>query len=185
MTSDIEKAFLNIEIAEEHRDVLRMLWIDDIFTDNPHLLVKCFQRVVFGLKPSPFLLNGTVKHHVSKYELEDPQFVVQFLASIYVDDLISGNGTVPEAFQFYLKAKEQLLKAGFNLRKFLSNSPELIKLINEREGTVIEQGSLVDGSLTLEDQSYTKSALNCAEKIEEKSESKVLGVVWNHCNYEV
>ena len=43
MTSDIEKAFLNIEIAEEHLEVLRMLWIDDIFTDNPHLLVKRFQ----------------------------------------------------------------------------------------------------------------------------------------------
>ena len=41
-TSDLEKAFLNIEIAEEHRDVLRMLWIDYIFTDNPHLLVKRF-----------------------------------------------------------------------------------------------------------------------------------------------
>ena len=58
-------------------------------------------------------------------------------------------------------------------------------LINEREGTVMEQGPLVDGSLTLEDQSYTKSSLNCAEKIEEKSESKVLGVVWNHCNDEI
>ena len=55
-----------------------------------------------------------------------------------------------------VKAKERLLEAGFNLRKFLSNSPKLMKLINEREGTVIEQGSLVDGSLTLEDQSYTK-----------------------------
>ena len=73
LTSDIEKAFLNIEIAEEHHDVLRMLWIDDIFTDN--LLVKRFQRVVFGLKPSPFLLNRTVKHHISKYELEDPQWL--------------------------------------------------------------------------------------------------------------
>ena len=169
-TSDVAKAFLNMEIAEEHRDVLRMLWIDDIFTDNPHLLVKRFQRVVFGLKPSPFLLNGTVKYHISKYELEDPQFVAQFLASVYVDDLISGNGTVPEAFQFYLKANERLLEAGFNLRKFLSNSSELMKLINEREGTVIQQGYLVDGSLTLEDQSYTKSSLNCAEKIEENSE---------------
>ena len=32
--------------------------------------------------------------------------MAQFLASICVDDLISGNGTVSEAFQFYLKAKE-------------------------------------------------------------------------------
>ena len=38
LTSDIDKAFLNIGIAEEHRDVLRMLWTYDIFTDNLHLL---------------------------------------------------------------------------------------------------------------------------------------------------
>ena len=61
LTSDIEKAFLNIEIAEEYRDVLRMLWIDDIFTDDPHLSVICFQRAVFGLKPSPFPLERNCK----------------------------------------------------------------------------------------------------------------------------
>ena len=73
-----------------------MLWIEDIFTDNP-------QRVVFGLKPSPFLLNGAVKHHISKYELEDPEFVDQFSASFFVDDLISGMEQFQiEAFQFYL-----------------------------------------------------------------------------------
>ena len=71
------------------------------------------------------------------------------------------------------------------MQKFLCNSPELVKRINEREGTVIEQGSSVVGSLTLEDQSYTKSLINCAEKIEDKSESKVLGVVWNYCNDEI
>ena len=90
--------------------------------------------------------------------------MAQFLASIYVNDLISGNGTAPEVFQLYLKAKERLLVGGFNLRKFLSNSPQLMKFVNEREGSVIEQGSSVNGSLTLEDQSYTKSSLNCAEK---------------------
>ena len=89
-----------------------MLWIDDIFTDNPHLLVKRFQRVAFGVKPSPFLLNGTVKHHISKYELEDPQFVAQFLASVYVDDSISGNRTVPEAFQFFLRQRNDYLRQG-------------------------------------------------------------------------
>ena len=66
-TSNVEKAFLNTEIAEENGD----LWIDDIFTDDPHLLMKRFQPAVFGLKPLPFLLNRTVKHHISKYELKD------------------------------------------------------------------------------------------------------------------
>ena len=55
------------------------------------------------------------------------------------------------------------MEAGSNARE---RKPATVshELINEREGTVIEQGSLVDGSLTLEDPSYTKSSLKCAEK---------------------
>ena len=31
LTADIEKAFLNVATAPEHRDYLRFLWIDDFF----------------------------------------------------------------------------------------------------------------------------------------------------------
>ena len=40
--------------------------------------------------------------------------MAQFLASIYVDDLISGNETVPEAFQFYLNPIQARLFLPFN-----------------------------------------------------------------------
>ena len=133
LTSDIQKAFLMIGINEAHRDLLRMIWIDDIHNDNPNLLIKRFQRVVFGVKPSPFLLNGTLKYHIEKYESVDPQLVEQFLAAIYVDDLITGNETVSEVFSFYLKAKEKLSEVVFNLHKFVTNSPELLDLIQRKE----------------------------------------------------
>ena len=54
-TADIEKAFLNVAIAPEHRDYLRFLWVNDILTDNPQLVIMRFTRVVFGVNSSPFL----------------------------------------------------------------------------------------------------------------------------------
>lgn len=57
------------------------------------------EKVVFGVSSSPFLLNATVKHHIERYEEEDPDFVETFLRSIYVDDLSTGGDTDEVAYQ--------------------------------------------------------------------------------------
>ena len=62
LTGDTEKVFLMVSIAEEDRDVLRFLWVDDIEKRNPEIMVLGFSRVVFGVCPSPFLLNATLKN---------------------------------------------------------------------------------------------------------------------------
>ena len=71
LVSDIEKAFLMVQVAEPDRDVLRFLWVDDPNSDSPKVIVKRFNRVVFSVTSSPFLLNGTVQHHIAKYATED------------------------------------------------------------------------------------------------------------------
>ena len=113
LAADIEKAFLMVQVAKADRDVLRFLWINDPTSEDPNIVVKRFNRVVFGVTSSPFLLNGTVRHHVSNYEVEDPQFVNDFLSSLYVDDFNGGKDSVPEAFQLYSKAKSRMKEGGF------------------------------------------------------------------------
>ena len=117
LAADIVKAFLVVRIKEADQDVLRFLWIDDPDNEHPNIGVKHFNRVVFGVTSSPFLLNTTIRHHVTKYEAYHPQFVSDFLASLYVDDLKSGKDSVPEALELYKKARSRMKKAGFNLRK--------------------------------------------------------------------
>lgn len=96
---EIEKAFLNVSVAEKDRDVLRFLWVDDITKENPEIVVLRFARVVFGVSFSPFLLNSTVKHRIERYEKEDPEFVETFPRSIYVDDLSTVGDTEEEAYK--------------------------------------------------------------------------------------
>lgn len=72
------------------------MWVDDPTSEAPKVVVKRFNRVVFGVTSSPFLLNWTIKHHVS-YESEDPQFVIEFLNSFYGDDFNVGKVSDSEA----------------------------------------------------------------------------------------
>ena len=67
LVGDIKQAFLQVEIAEEHRDFVGFLWFKDI-NETPRKITSLrFTRVIFGLTSGPFLLNRTIKIHVSKY----------------------------------------------------------------------------------------------------------------------
>ena len=136
LTGDVEKAFLIVGIAEEDRDVLRFLWVDDIEKKNPEIIVLRFTRAVFRVCSSPFILNATLKHHIERYKNEDPEFVDQFLRSIYVDDLSSGAADNNTAYELYLKCKLRLAEGGFNLRKFMSNSSQLTERIQQNEACI-------------------------------------------------
>ena len=93
IVADIEKAFLNIEVDEKDKDCLKFLWVEDPFDDNSRIVIFRFCHVVFGVNCSPFLLNGTLRTHLQKYEHDDPEFVAKILRSLYVDDLVSGGKT--------------------------------------------------------------------------------------------
>ena len=125
-----------VGIAEEDRDVLRFLWADDIEKKNPEIVVLRFTRVVFVVCSSPFLLNATLTHHIEGYKKADPEFVDQFLRSIYVDDLSSGAADNDGAYELYLKCKLRLAEGGFNLRKFTSNSSQLTERIQQNEARI-------------------------------------------------
>ena len=141
LCGDTEKAFLMVGMTEEDRDALRFLWVDYIETSSPEIVVLRFTRVVFGVSSSPFLLNATIKHHTERYKDADPEFVERFLRSIYVDDLSSGAPEINAAYELYLKSKLRRAEGGFNLRKFVSNCPELTSRIQCNESSISVSGT--------------------------------------------
>ena len=65
---------------------------------------------------------------------------------------------------------------GFKLRKWRSNSEELIKLINDNEGDSVKDQS-ISGSLVADDESFADIVLGSSEVAKEKDEEKVLGLI--------
>ena len=154
--SDIKQAFLNVVIHDEDRDYLRFLWYDDPFSTEPNIIILRFLRVVFGIISSPFLLNATIKSHLERYLKDAKNFVEKFLNDLYVDDSTSGSVNVKEAYDFYLNVKQIMKEGGFELRKWASNSVELMNKINRDEN------------------------INCSDSSNESNHTrKVLGINWD------
>ena len=86
------------------------------------VVIYRFCRVVFGLNTSPFLLNATLRHHISKYAEVDPEFLSKLIESFYVDDFLGVGGATPDdAKVLYGKTCTQMQEGGFKLRKWLTN----------------------------------------------------------------
>ena len=174
IVGDIEKAFLNVEVNPKDRDCLRFLWVSDLNTPEPPIDVYRFNRVVFGVNCSPFLLNAVLRYHLSKYAEKDPDFATKMSKSFYVDDLVSGATDVESGIQLYEKARLRMKEGGFNLRKWRTNDLGLEAEIERREG---QKTITSDSDLSANDETYAKETLGKEDN--NKGKTKVLGTAWD------
>lgn len=133
ITADVEKAFLQIGLQPEDRDVTRLLWLKDIdggITEQ-NLLHLRFCRLPFGIISSPFLLTATIHHHLNKY---NPKLglVEKIAKQCYVDNLVSGTNSEDEAIKLYKDAKKAFEDISMNIRDWNSNHKKLLNEIPEK-----------------------------------------------------
>lgn len=66
LVSDIEKAFLQMGLQEDAKDVTRFFWLKDknIVEVENNIQTYRFCRVPFWVISSPFLLAATTDHHL-------------------------------------------------------------------------------------------------------------------------
>ena len=116
--ADIEKAFPQVGIKIEDRDVLRCLWVE-----NGQVVVYRFARLPFGLSCSPFILQATLRKHLGENNIDD-QTMNNFLASIYVDDSVWSESLLEDLYKrkdFYTKLFSD---CGMNFRDWTSNNKQ-------------------------------------------------------------
>lgn len=127
-TCDIRQMYLQILVQPSDQLFQLVLWREQ--PSDPLSIFK-LTRVTFGVNCSPFLAIRTL-HQLAKDEGRPFPEAAQVLATeTYIDDIVSGADTLDEA----KKLQEDLIKllklGHFELRKWTSNSPELLQALPE------------------------------------------------------
>ena len=124
LTSDIQKAFLQIRVRREDQDVHRFFWMD-----QDKVRIMRFDRVPFGNKSSPFLLNATIQWHLSQYPTSP--VVYELRENMYVDDWLSGADDEKDACRMFAEANTIMGDAGMILTKWDSSSGVVSEMLHE------------------------------------------------------
>ena len=161
ISADIEKAYLQIGVRAEDRDLMRFLWFEDGFDENSNVVTYRFTRVFFGATCSQFLLGSTLRKIAENYDELDAEFARKVRDHFYVDDLNTGVDSTNEGIETYETMKSRFADAKFNLRKWRTNNADLQNYINDRERS---------------------ETTNMAPK---STPDKVLGVGWNESTDEL
>jgi hypothetical protein len=133
LLADLEKAFLQLDLREPDREVVKFLWVRDVNAPltPANLVIGRFSRVVFGVISSPFLLAAALRYLLKKAIGRGGKLAAvaaELLDDTYVDNLLLRCETGDEAVEKAHLARELFDQAGFTLREFTSNAPEVEKL---------------------------------------------------------
>ena len=115
ITTDIENAFLHVNLDQADRDATRFYWLSD--TDDPEskFIVYRFKSVLFGATSSPFILNATLNKHLAQSTY---QVSTDMPRNLYVDDLASGTSDGDSPLNYYQDARDKMSLVCFNFRSW-------------------------------------------------------------------
>ncbi|XP_071944274.1 uncharacterized protein [Antedon mediterranea] len=100
-----------------------------------------FLRVPFGNASSPFLLNATIRHHLTKYPSCLP--ITELKDNLYVDDWLTGADYYEDALLLFQQAKEIMAQGKFPLTSWNSNNTKVTEMFfNEFGSKHIERQSV-------------------------------------------
>lgn len=129
--TDIEKAFLMVQLNERDRDFTRFLWPKFPDRVSSQYKIYRFKVVLFGATCSQFLLNATILRHMSSITLESKQ-KEDILNGLYIDNLQGTSNSEVELISKHEIAQQVFDKAHLPLKEWATNSPLLRKILEEK-----------------------------------------------------
>ena len=99
------------------------------------------------------------------------------MSLLYVDDVNAGGNTVDETFKFYQLSKRIMKEGNFNLRKWHSNSSELLKKIASAEEKESRK-SVENPQISEEDETFASTTIG-KNVLLANTTQKILGLNWD------
>ncbi|KAK7582689.1 hypothetical protein V9T40_014134 [Parthenolecanium corni] len=165
LCADIKQMYRMVWVHPDDRDMQRIF-----FRESPSEPVQeyCLKTVTYGTKPASFIATKCLDEVSKELEESNPLAAQTIRDCFYMDDLIAGGNLFGEVLSLQKLVHTALAKRGFQLRKYLSNSKELLEKIPHE---LLAETALK----TFEEEGYNQV---------------VLGVTWNpstdaygvHCN---
>lgn len=126
VSADIAKMYRQVLVNVNQRPLQRILWRYD---STKPIDVYELQTVTYGTSSAPFLAIRSLTQLGIDCENECPKVSQIIKNDFYVDDVLFGADSIQEASQLGVSLFNVLHQAGFELRKWHSNSIDIIENI--------------------------------------------------------
>ncbi|KAL1460507.1 hypothetical protein WDU94_012484 [Cyamophila willieti] len=123
LTADIKQMYRAIKLHPEDSAYQQILWRQD-----PEQPVQQYEitRVCFGVTSSPFHALRVIKQLIKDEGHRFPKTAQVLNDHIYVDDVVVGCDSIPEARDLRKQLSGLLAAGGFELRKWSSSHPKVL-----------------------------------------------------------
>ena len=130
LIGDLREMFLQVLLPEADRAYHKFLWQNKETGE-----IECFQFRVhcFGNRASPAVAIFAIKHHAELHKHEYPRAVETVLKSTIVDDNCDSVDTADEAIKLIDDLKCLYNSAGLDIRKWASNSAEVLNTVKKED----------------------------------------------------
>ncbi|XP_055633488.1 uncharacterized protein LOC129773856 [Toxorhynchites rutilus septentrionalis] len=133
LVADAEKMYRQVWMNPIDRRLQRIVFRFDI---SQPIKIYELATVTYGLAPSSFLATRTLLQLVNDEGAAYPNASKAVKKNIYMDDYIGGEFSIEAAIQLQSELMQLMQKGGFRLRKWVSNSPDVLaKIPQELLGT--------------------------------------------------
>jgi len=137
ITSDIAKMYRQVLLDDAQTALQRIVW-----RNNPTEGIKTYELVTltYGTAPASFLATKVLHQLAGLEEGQFPMGAMIVKRDFYVNDLITGANSIEEALTIRNQVSALLSRGGFELRKWSSNSKDLLRDIPDqtRDSAIIE-----------------------------------------------
>eukprot|EP00117_Sycon_ciliatum_P016997 scpid5959/ scgid16188/ len=124
---DVTEMYLQVSVAPADRKYLRFVW-RDLDPAKPLRHFE-FNRLVFGVNAAPFIAQYVAQQTAREHLASHPLAAEAILASTYMDDTMDSTKDVEQGQILHRELMDLWGEAKMTPRKWVSNSPELLRVI--------------------------------------------------------